>query len=359
MAIVTVLSPAEQVARHLEVELLRGTWKGNMPGAPILSRELGIDPKTVDAALFLLQGRGLLVPQGVGRRRLIQLPKRVVEGTILPLRVGIMLSDASARRVDYFGELQHGLVEAGHNAWFSRKSLWEIGDDLPRLRKWVMAEEADAWVVVGGGQKVLQWFSEQRVPAFAFFGRYNGIPIAGTRPDKRPAYDAVIDQLVALGHRRIALLARSVRRLPSPGRVEVAFLQRLESHGISTSSFNLPDWEDDMAGFHEMLDKLFRLTPPTALVIQEAFLYTATHHFLAQRRLRVPNDVSLVCTDADSSFAWCDPPVSHIAWDSAPVVRRVVKWVTKIAHGNVDYDQRYTKAEFVEGGTIGPAPRVR
>jgi DNA-binding LacI/PurR family transcriptional regulator len=357
MALVTILSPAEQVALHLEMELLRGAWKGEMPGAPILSRELGLDPKTVDAALMLLQGRGLLVSQGVGRRRLIQMPKRLIEGAMPLMRVGILLIDDTARRVGYLGELQHGIVQSGHHAWFSAKTLKDFGNDLQRLRKWVKAEDADAWVVIAGGQQVLQWFSSQPLPCFALFGRYHGLPIAGTRPDKLPAYQAVVDRLVALGHRRIALIARGVRRLPTPGRVEVAFLERLESHGIRTGGFHLPDWEDDEAGFHTMLEKLFRVTPPTALLIQEAFLFSAAYHFLARRKLRVPEDVSLVCTDADASFAWCEPPVAHIAWDSSPVVRRVVKWVTKIAHGKIEHNQRYTPAQFMEGGTIAAAPR--
>ena len=83
MAILTVLSPSEQVARHLEEGLRRGVWHGTMPGAPMLAGELGIDPKTADTALRLLEARGWLVGQGAGKRRRIELPQEAA-APVLP-----------------------------------------------------------------------------------------------------------------------------------------------------------------------------------------------------------------------------------------------------------------------------------
>ena len=119
----------------------------------------------------------------------------------------------------------------------------------------------------------------------------------------------------------------------------------------------LPAWEETSAGFECVLDSLFRLTPPTALILDEPFLFHATHHHLAGRGLRVPRDVSLVCTDPDPGFGWCRPSVAHIRWDYRPVLRRIVRWTNNIASGKEDRRQTSTKAEFVEGGTVGPAPK--
>jgi hypothetical protein len=62
-----------------------------------------------------------------------------------------------------------------------------------------------------------------------------------------------------------------------------------------------------------------------------------------------------VCTDYDPSFAWRIPTVAHIHWDSGPLVRRVVRWADSVALGKDDRRQLLSKAEFVPGGTIGPA----
>ena len=197
------------------------------------------------------------------------------------------------------------------------------------------------------------------MPAFAFFGRREGLPIAGAGPDKVPALLAATRHLIGLGHRSILQLVRRERRYPLPGRGEQAILDELKAHGIPTGRFNLPDWEETVDGFHACLHELFRVTPPTALIIDEAQFFVAAYEFLAHTRIRVPEQVSLVCTNLDHAFEWWKPPVSHIRWDYGPVVRRIVRWAANVSRGREDLRQTLTPAEFVEGGTVGPAPRRR
>ena len=47
-------------------------------------------------------------------------------------------------------------------------------------------------------------------------------------------------------------------------------------------------------GLQKLLGSLFRLTPPTAMIIDEAPLFAATQQFLASQGLRVPQQVSLI-----------------------------------------------------------------
>ena len=72
--------------------------------------------------------------------------------------------------------------------------------------------------------------------------------------------------------------------------------------------------------------------------------------------MRVPQDVSLVCDDPDPAFAWQVPTVAHIRWQAEPCVRRLVRWAENTAAGRADQRKSLAKAEFVGGGTIGPAP---
>lgn len=350
------LSFTEQVVGHLRREITRGVWSGEIPGAPSLAKELGVDPKTVLAALDLLERENWLVAQGPGRRRRIN-HDRTDDSAAAPLRIAILPHDQSDRRVDYILELQDKLVLSGHRAYYSSQTIQNFGSDRGRLERFVKREKADAWIVVSGSQQLLQWFAGIPHPAFALFGSYEGLPIAGTIPEKNPAYHRMVDRLVALGHRRISLLVREDRRIPEPGRSERAFLERLERHGIKTSAYNLPEWKEGGGHFREMLTELFRYTPPTALITQEGFVFNAVYHFLAQHKLQVPRDVSLACSSYDSSFMWCDPPVSHIFWDSKPITRRVVKWAANVSRGKKDIRQSRTKSEWVEGGTIGPVKR--
>ncbi len=350
---ICLLSAAEQVAAHLRNEIHRGELRGEMPGIHQLAADLVANHKTVKAALGLLEMEGLLATQGSGRaRRIAALPGAAA---VPSLRVAILNYDPPERTACYVTELLHGLLHAGHSAFFSKKSLTDMGMDLRRVTKHVRQTEADVWVVIRGSREVLEWFAASGKPAFALFGRRGGLTIAGARPDKVQAFIDVTRQLTGLGHRRIVLLSRRERRLPQPGASERAFLAELKSHGIAVGSYHLPDWEETIAGFHARLDSLFQSTPPTALITDEAPFFLAAMQFLMSRGLRVPRDVSLVCADGTPDFAWFRPPVSHIEWDTAPLVRSAIRWASHIARGKKNLRQILTKAAFVPGGTVGPA----
>lgn len=348
-----VLTGSQQVARHLRELVAIGHWSGAMPGRTRLAAELGVSGKLIDAALVELELEGVLEAAGPRRQRRIRVPaERTIQRS---LRLAILLNEAADLRLHYLVELQHELAQHGHSAVRPAKTMVELGMDVKRIARMVAQTEADAWMVTAGPREVLEWFSSRPVPAFALFGRRNGLPIAAVGPDKRPTFVAAVKELARLGHRRIVLMARPRRRLPKPGTAEQAFLGELALQGLPVSDYNLPAWEETAHGFHSRLNALFRVTPPTALIIDEVPLFAAAQQFLAQRKILVPQDVSLICTDHDPSFEWCEPPISHFRWDSQPVVRRIVRWAENVSRGKKDLGQTLTPAEFVTGGTIGPA----
>jgi hypothetical protein len=345
-------SITQQVAAYLRQELLCGRWVGEMPGQNQLKELLGISGKTVEMALRMLEEEGLLGGQGAGRRRRIELPEEKIETRTLRVAV---LSFEPLNRVDFFmTELRLRLDDAGHFTFAADKTLQELGMDVGRVARMVRRTAADAWVVFAASREILEWFLEQEIPTFALAGRRSGLLIAGTGPDKPPVYGEVTRYLIAQGHRRISFFCRRQLRFPHPGLSLRAYLSELEAAGITTGAFNLPDWEESCEGFSRALDSLFATTPPTALILDEPFLFHAAYHYVSGRRLHVPQDVSLVCTDPDPGFAWCRPSVAHIRWDYQPVVRRVIRWVNNVARGKDDRTRSHTMAEFVNGGTIGP-----
>jgi DNA-binding LacI/PurR family transcriptional regulator len=184
----------------------------------------------------------------------------------------------------------------------------------------------------------------------------SGLRIAGAAARKIPAMVESLRRLVELGHRRIVMLVREERLRPQPAVYEQAFLDELGALGIEAGSYNLPLWGNSPEGLHRCLDSLFRHTPPSALIISEPKLFIAAREHLAQRGIVAPRDVSMICDDPDIAFSWCDPSVAHYAWGFAPLARRIQHWVDNVARGRDDRQQSFTKAEFIEGGTIGPVP---
>ncbi|NNC89284.1 MAG: substrate-binding domain-containing protein [Akkermansiaceae bacterium] len=353
MPALTILSPSEQVAEYLRGELLRGRWTGTLPGAPKLSAELGVDHKTVASALERLEKVGLLVGQGPGRPRRIVPPKDLAPPA---LRVAILTYEPLSEAGDRVFMIRQRLSDQGHTTFFAGKSQMELGFEIGKLARLVKETPADAWIVFAGSRGVLEWFAAREAPVFALFGRRRGLPIAGAGPDHVGAGRAAVRRLIELGHRRIVVLVRESQRAGGPGAAERAMFQVMEEHGLYTGPYNLPVWKDNPGDFRRMLDELFRVTPPTALIIDEPFIFHAAKDHLARRGFFAPDSLSLISVEDDPIFAWSHPSVAHISWSIDLVERRMMRWASNVAHGKHDRRQTVTDAEFVEGGTVGRAP---
>ena len=355
MSALRILSISEQIAAHLRGEIARGRWSGMMPGRKELAMHYEVGITSMEEALRELEKEGVIASQGAGRMRRITGSARGIHQR--QLRIAILGYERSNLRNQIFSEAVHVLREAGHDAFFTRSSLSDLGMDIRRVAGLVGKTDADAWIACAPPRQVAEWFASLSKPSFSWFGRRRGVPIASVGPDKGPAIAAAVRRLTDLGHKRIVMFCRPDRRLPVPGTVERGYLAELAAHGITPGPYHLPDWEDGMKGFQTRLESLFRVIPPTALIVDELKMFVATQQFLAEKKISVPGDVSLVSMESDGAFEWCRPTVACIHWDQRPVMRRVLGWANNVARGKIDLRETHTLAEFVDGGTIGPAKR--
>lgn len=347
-----ILSPSEQVAVHLRELLYKGRWTGELPGTPALAKELNVDRKTIMGAIKQLEKEGLLESQGAGRARRIMPPMRRPSSL---LNIRLIPYDDTNRQNPMILKLINLIEEAGHEISMTPVNMSEMNMDVTKISRMVETHPADAWMPVAASQEILQWFASQNLPTCAIFGRRRNTKLASVGPDKTHALRTAVARLVELGHRRIVLLAREERVLPSPGYLEMQFLKSLQTHGITPGDYHLPHWKNNTESFHTCLERLFQHTPPTALIADEAQFLIAAQQHLAQHHIIAPRDVSLVCCDNDILFEWFRPKIAHIHWDIQPVINQVVYWVNQLARGKNDRNPTYTQAEFIEADSIGPA----
>lgn len=351
-----IRSASEQLADYLKEEIRSRTWTGTMPGESWLVKNLQVGRDTVRAAMIYLEEARVIAAQGKGQRRRIVMNEG---GYAKSFRVTLILHGPRDRHEEIVHDITLQLSQRGYQTDVAPRSLVELGMKPEKVAKLVKHAKTDAWVVAAASSEVLAWFAAHPAPAFALYGRFSRLSIAGIGPDKFPAYRAALRRLVELGHRRIVLLQPEEARKPEVALLPRRILGEMEAQGITPGTYHLPDWERSPAGLRKCLNELFALTPPTALFIEEATEFIAVQQHLARRGIFAPRDISLICSDDNPFFEWCDPPVSCIRWSTRPVVRRVVRWVDNIAAGRADRRGSFSKAEFCEGGTIGSVPRQR
>lgn len=345
----------DQVVEMLREGMLAGRWRKTIPGRDQLAAELGVSHTTMEAAMRKLTKEGMLVSQGPGKRRRIVLPK----GNFQPIhfRLRILPYESVGRNSPVMMGLLDQLSKIGFTVKVAPKGLLDLGMDPKRIGRYVRTIPSDAWILGAGSYEVLKWFHEESIPVFGYFGGWSRLPVAGigVKKEIRP----VIRQLVDWGHRRIVLLARGIYPNPEKYVFIQNFWEALRSEGIEPGSYHLPDFGYQPEELHHCLDSIFKISPPTAIFVSEVNIMIAVRDYLTRRGILSPRDVSLISFDYDHSFDWCVPEMAHFSWDYASINRSVARWAKNVARGRDDCRQSVTKAKFVEGGTIGPAPKSR
>jgi len=347
-------SSVEQFTDYLREELLQRRWTGEMPGVNYLQKEFQLNHKVVKAALKQLEAEGFLVSRGVGRSRLIRIPRK--SGRTSSLRIGMMLCEPEDREWSFVAKVFGRLQDAGHRVLNAPKTLKELGMSPKRVARIVEAMEVDAWVVIAASHDVLEWFAARPAPVIVFGGGVGIDSIARTGAIVSPAMVEAVGRLYELGHRRIVMIGESVRRKPKIGLPEQRVLDELERLGIKTGSYNLPDWDDTPQGLRDCLDDLFSITPPHALIADTPVLFLAVFNHLRKRGIEAPRDVSLIAIGYEPYFDWIGPAITHIAYDPDAVVRRILTWVRSVEKGKPLTGSLSVKARLIEGATIGPVP---
>jgi DNA-binding LacI/PurR family transcriptional regulator len=346
-----ILSAIGQVAEFLREDIQQGRWGDTIPGVRLLAKELDVNRDTVNAALQQLEREGLLIPQGPGRQRKI---KRTASVEKRKLKVMIQTYGSNCQHYPYYVQFRNQLQTAGHQVDIAPKTLRDLKMNASRVRAQADELTADAWVIQAAPHQVLEQFAKLGIPTFAVAGASSGLNMAGITVDTPHGIKEATRRLVELGHRRIVMMVHEERRVPELAYQERHFLDELKRLGIEASRYNLPDWEDSKEGFVERLDALFRLTPPTALILDTDGLFFSAMQYLAQRGLSAPKDVSLICNIPNSLFGWSVPSVAYIDWNMSLIERHLMRWFDSLLRGEDTRRMHDIKARFVEGGTIGP-----
>jgi len=273
-------STSEQLADHLRGEILRGAFGGTMPGINKLVRELGVNSAAVALALKQLVAEGILAGQGERRRHRI-----VKRGETPPpaMRIAFLPFDSASKSDPFNLEVLRILSEHGHEAYFTGKTLMDLHLDPRRVAGMVGQTRADAWVVSSAQHRVLEWFVGKGLRAFSLYGAWWGLPIAGMSPEHTPVLLKLIRRLIEQGHWRIVFLLYRGQLELETARLAPILLDEMTKHGIATSRYNVPKWNDSPEGFHRLLDSMFRHTPPTALIVEEVPHLIATLKFCGQK----------------------------------------------------------------------------
>ena len=140
-----------------------------------------------------------------------------------------------------------------------------------------------------------------------------GADVPVVRSDSVPAVHELVDHLVRLGHRRIAIIAGPQRLVTGHERL-TAFRDALDGHGLA-----LPDAYVRVGDFQQVsgsvatAELLDLPQPPSVIFAADDLMGLGAMHEIRRRRLVVPDEIALAVFDDSPWFPLVDPPITAIA----------------------------------------------
>lgn len=179
-------------------------------------------------------------------------------------------------------------------------------------------------------------------------------------PHYRAGIRKIVNKLIAMGHRRIALfpnLAHPLRQtLPSNHRFS-GYMDAFIDHSIPLDYAYIPDFCANLGEVITQLDRMFNPEftpkPPTAILADEPFVVANIMKSLNARGLRVPEDVSLVCFSNSTLSTITTPALTSIGYEPRHFALTSMDMMESLVKGE-ESKIRLVPLNYYERGSIAP-----
>lgn len=286
-----------------------------LPGMRVLAEKYQSSVSTIEHALNHLEELGVIDPVQHGKKRQVNLPKL---RKIVSLRGRMDNRILFLATVNYTGPAARNVFEQFRELC-DREHLSldyiQIPSEPSDVRELLTAIQPRGIILFGGPGPIEKLVASLDIPSVWIGTRI-------TRLFHIPCYYYVdVVNLFAqafqraweAGHRRI------VAPLVTPHFYYDTFAAEVRKKypgGVKSfsASYNLPaikneTTKDYMGGLRE----IFRYTPPTCLILYDVSHYLAASSFLLEKRLRIPDDISVILLTDDPLLADIAPAVAHYA----------------------------------------------
>ncbi|ELP67930.1 periplasmic binding protein and sugar binding domain of the LacI family protein [Streptomyces turgidiscabies Car8] len=350
------------------MEMVR-TGGGAAPTGPtlaVVAREAGV---SVPTASKVVNGREDVAPET--RRRVTEVLDRLgyVRRPRFDASKSPGLVDLVVHSLDssWSGAVLHGVEEAAHDAGLEMV----VSAGLTRTRG---GRPERGWLdklTTRGSSGVLFNLAELTPSQYAWLDQHH-IPFVMIDPVLEPPPGVVsvgaanwhggvsaADHLLALGHERIAVIAGYRRKMCSSARV-AGYRSALANAGVRQR----PEYVrygsfDETVAHRRMLELLDLPEPPTAVFVCSDKMALGVYKALAERELKVPEDVSVVGFDDLAEARWVSPALTTVRQPLAEMAATALRLLVRMMAGERPEGTRTElSTRLVErGSTAAPGSR--
>ncbi|MEU9353138.1 LacI family DNA-binding transcriptional regulator [Streptomyces griseoloalbus] len=310
------------------------------PTLAVVAREAGV---SVPTASKVVNGREDVAPET--RRRVTEALDRLgyvrrprFDGARPPRLVDLVVHSLED---SVSGAVLHGAEEAAHDAGLEVV----VSAALTRSRS---ERPEHGWLdrlVLRGSAGILFHRAEPSGPQYAWLEQHR-VPFALIDPVHEPPPGVVsvgganwqggvtaTEHLISLGHERIAVIAGH-RRTMSCGAHLAGYRSALASAGVR----HRPEYirhadADEVAARRRMRELLDLPEPPTAVFVCSDRMVSGVYEALAERGLRIPDDMSVVGFDDLPEARWLTPALTTVRQPLSEMAATALRLLLRMMDG--------------------------
>ena len=350
----------EYTVKAVREQIADGRFGDVLPGEPRLASHLHVSRGTLRKALSVLANQGVISESRPGSPRRVRGRFSAAAGQRRTYRVGVLAPrtvDALSIATQHFlRELAAETEADGIEYSYHHSVATQRKRPARRLRTLFAENPSDLWLLYEAPIPVARFFKSSGTPAIICGGPSldEGVSYCGF--DGAAVLRHAIGVFVRAGHTRIILPSRYRRRIR-----EQAFREEFEKRGIPFQpSVHMPLWNSDVDQLRRLLcRRLDSPDRPTACILNTLEALIVLYSCLMERRLTVPNDLSVLTFGSDPmlrcfcpAICYYQTPYRALALAMADMIR------SHLQSPNRAPTVKLLLSEYVHGGSVGPVPHA-
>lgn len=350
-------SLAAQVADALREKIHSQTWSEWLPSERTLAETLQVSRKTLRKALAQLQREGTVqVAPGLGNR-IVTAKSGASRPAVEPVVVLLTPEPIELMRpytALWVNHLKSLLIE--HNFRLRTVDGRKFFTRRPAavLKKLTTRQPAACWLLANSTEATQRWFSDQNIPCVVAGSCHPGIDLPQVDLDHYALCRHAAGVMLGAGHRCVALLNERSGRAGDV-ESEAGFIAGVRESPHSDAIPLVTHHEHSSESLSRALERLLAMPQmPTALLVSNGASYLTVISALAQRKLRVPQDVSVLSRDDEPFLHFLVPKPAYYAANPHTFAKRLLKPVMQSLAGETVIP-RNTRIlpKFTKGGSLG------
>jgi LacI family transcriptional regulator len=201
------------------------------------------------------------------------------------------------------------------------------------LKRTIEQHLSSCWILRNSTLEIQEWFQQARLPCIVAGSAHKSVSLPDVDLDHYALCRHAAGLLVRAGHRNIALVIENTHR-PGDFDSERGFMDGCALSGRSDVYPCLMRHEKAVESVTNGLERLLQQPhPPSALCITEPTAYLTAVSYFGRNRLRIPEDISILCRGSDAFLEHLIPLPSRYYCPPERFSRQMARQVLQCVQG--------------------------